>query len=222
MRIGITERGDAGLDQSWRSKLDTVDGVILITKSPHLLGDVPDKAIVHCTITGFGGTRMEPGVLAPDKTLPVYENLVDAFGGDRIILRIDPIIPTEKGIEVASKIFARRKGRVRISFIDNYKHVDARFKERNIPRMNTNGELHYPLSIRKQAMESFEGAEVCGEPGISCQGCISKKDLNILGISAYSQGKSLQRKHCMCIAEKVELLSNKTPCSHNCAYCYWK
>lgn len=27
-KIGITEAGDAGLDRSWASKLDTVDGAI--------------------------------------------------------------------------------------------------------------------------------------------------------------------------------------------------
>lgn len=31
-RIGITERGDAGLDLSWQHKMDTVDGAIVITK----------------------------------------------------------------------------------------------------------------------------------------------------------------------------------------------
>ena len=30
MKIGITERGDAGLDLSWRNKLKTVNGTILI------------------------------------------------------------------------------------------------------------------------------------------------------------------------------------------------
>ena len=33
MRIGITERGDAGIDFMWEKKLSAVDGAILITKS---------------------------------------------------------------------------------------------------------------------------------------------------------------------------------------------
>ena len=32
MKIGITERGDAGLNFDWRDKLPSVDGAVLITK----------------------------------------------------------------------------------------------------------------------------------------------------------------------------------------------
>ena len=31
-KIGITEAGDAGLDLSWKEKLGTVDGAVVITK----------------------------------------------------------------------------------------------------------------------------------------------------------------------------------------------
>lgn len=33
MKIGITERGDAGRDFSWESKLSSVAGAVLITKN---------------------------------------------------------------------------------------------------------------------------------------------------------------------------------------------
>lgn len=33
MRIGITEHGDAGINLAWLSKIDSVDGMILITKN---------------------------------------------------------------------------------------------------------------------------------------------------------------------------------------------
>lgn len=33
LRIGITERGDAGLDLSWAHRLSAMDGAILITKN---------------------------------------------------------------------------------------------------------------------------------------------------------------------------------------------
>lgn len=33
MKIGVTERGDAGIDFSWKDKSHTVDGMILITKA---------------------------------------------------------------------------------------------------------------------------------------------------------------------------------------------
>lgn len=47
LRIGITERGDAGLDLSWTHRLSAMDGAILITKN---LNDrfrqaLPDKDV---------------------------------------------------------------------------------------------------------------------------------------------------------------------------------
>lgn len=56
-KIGITERGDAGLDLSWASKLDTVDGAVVITKclSPacrDALLTNKEKLILHATQIG--------------------------------------------------------------------------------------------------------------------------------------------------------------------------
>ncbi|MDO9099009.1 MAG: hypothetical protein Q7U60_12935, partial [Candidatus Methanoperedens sp.] len=65
--IGITERGDAGLDFSWEKEYERLgcDGVILITK--HLSPQFIERAkgynsIVHATITGHGGTVIEQNV----------------------------------------------------------------------------------------------------------------------------------------------------------------
>lgn len=53
-KIGITEAGDAGLDLSWKEKLGTVDGAVVITKcvSPAFYNAVlanKDRLIVHAT-----------------------------------------------------------------------------------------------------------------------------------------------------------------------------
>lgn len=34
--------------------------------------------------------------------------------------------------------------------------------------------------------------------------------------------KNMQRPACACLGIKYELLNNKHPCAHKCAYCYWK
>lgn len=60
MKIGITERGDAGLDYTWATKLNQMDGVILITKnlSDKFIQTVKDcydsypNIIVHAGCTG--------------------------------------------------------------------------------------------------------------------------------------------------------------------------
>ena len=45
MKIGITERGDAGLDYAWVAKLNQMDGVILITKN---LSDKFVQTVTDC------------------------------------------------------------------------------------------------------------------------------------------------------------------------------
>ena len=65
--IGITERGDAALDMSWENWVFVQRRpAILISKNPMKLYDEVSKLsdsynfqpniIVHCTITGLGGT----------------------------------------------------------------------------------------------------------------------------------------------------------------------
>lgn len=229
LKIGVTERGDGGLDQSWREKLERVSGAIIITKAPHLLlmQGLPDQVMVHCTITGWGGTVVEPNVAPADKTIKAYQALVDRYGGERVVLRIDPIILTMnnqmEGLERAKSVFAERLGRVRISFLDIYPHVRARFAAASLT-LNFVQDFHYPLQLRKKAAESFPDAEVCAEPGFKCTGCVSERDLRAMGIEGQfnPDHRGWQRQLCMCAAGKVELLNRREPCPNGCRYCYWK
>lgn len=230
--IGITEKGDAGLDRSWTHWVyDEKKPAILITKAPSKListnvltsMEVTPNVIVHCTITGYGGTFMEPNVKPPQEELAAYTKLCDILGTRRVVLRIDPIIPTEKGIDKALDIYHEKVkgGRKRISFLDGYNHTRERI-------INTTGfdlpwiGIHAPLEKRIKIHEQcFPEAEVCGEPGMSCTGCISTIDCSILGVKPVAQLAG-QRKACKCLSLKNELLSNKTQCHHGCLYCYWK
>lgn len=230
--IGITERGDAALDGHWRAMLPNVDGVILITKAPHLIDWVPSNGILHCTITGYGGTKLEPGVADYRTTIDAYLEWVKKIGSERCVLRVDPIVPTPKGIARAQEILRFAVGRVRISFLDMYPHVETRFKNARLPvpdfyYKDGRLQLHAPLEIRQQALcqlrTTWDNLEICAEPGMDCAGCVSVKDLAAMGLSVtVDPGKSQQRKHCHCLAIKRELLDRKGQCSHCCAYCYWR
>lgn len=71
MKIGITEAGDAGLDFSWVDKLFDINIIItkhLTTKNEQLIKALLEnshKIILHCTCTGYGGTKMEQNVPTP-------------------------------------------------------------------------------------------------------------------------------------------------------------
>lgn len=142
-KIGITEAGDAGLDLSWVDKMNQVDGAILITKcvSPDFCDAAlkyKDRVIIHTTFTGFGHSVLEPFVPAPYDEFDAITTLVDGgFPKNKIVVRIDPIIPTKKGIETAYNVFLtfidHGFNRFRISLIDMYPHVRRRFKSAGLP-----------------------------------------------------------------------------------------
>jgi len=231
VKIGITERGDAGLDLSWVDKLDEVDGAILVTKFPtppfvKLLEEFQDKLIAHITITGYGGTKIEPNVPKSDKVFFQFRKVLDILGSRKTVLRIDPIIPTPHGIDVAYKVFFESldypNHRLRISIMDNYFHVNRRFVDAGLPSFDYR--FHAGYERRAKIISHFgDTAKICGEPGFPSEGCVSYKDLDALGIphnNDIPQGG--QRRACTCLNIKTELLSNKKRCPYKCLYCYWK
>ncbi len=179
IKIGITERGDAGTDFSWMKKHKDYDGIILITKN--LSDDFIEKAfevnsIVHATITGYGGSILEPNVHTWKWSANQFSKLVDTLGKDRVILRIDPIIPNDSlAAFLVYNELIKFGTRVRISFLDNYPHVKKRFKDAGLKPLYYY--FHAPIESRKKIASYFQGSEICGEPGFDCTGCISEKDL---------------------------------------------
>lgn len=239
-RIGVCESGEIAFN------LDAFDrlyrGNIIITKRLtdkliEKLIEHKDKIILHLTCTGMGGTRIEPFVPSVDEAYNKFVKLIDSgFPISHVVLRIDPIVPTEKGIETAMGVLKRFSGlgidRVRISFLDNYKHVVERFKEKKIPILY-GGQFHAPIEDRKKWMEvinscaqecGYSVVETCGEPGFDETPCLSQTDIDILGLSdeITLEGSANQRKSCGCPSNKSELLRVRPhQCEHKCLYCYW-
>jgi DNA repair photolyase len=234
IKIGVTERGDAGLNFAWINKARDCNGVILITK--HLSYNFIDEvarvnSIVHATITGLGGSIYEPNVPNLSVSKLYFDKLIEKIGHERVILRIDPIIPTEDGIAKAINVYEQihvkggKRTRVRISFMDNYPHVKERFKRLGLNPLPY--DFHSPLELRKKIASYFPDAEICGEPGFQCIGCVSEKDLKVLNINApplrgYDRIRSFQRPECKCLTYKTEILTKRGRCDHQCIYCYWK
>ena len=142
-KIGVTEAGDAGVDLSWEEKLDDVDAAVLITKcvSPDFFDATlrhKDKLIIHTTVTGYGHSILEPNVPTLYEEFTAIMELVKAgFPMSRIVVRVDPIIPTEKGLSVAyhtlTSFMEMGFQRYRVSVIDMYPHARSRFKKAGLP-----------------------------------------------------------------------------------------
>ena len=258
--IGITERGDAGLDLSWQDALRSrrVDGAILITK--HVtnafctaLSDIYATfpgIILHVTCTGWGGTAVEPNVPDVSAQAEALRRLLAAgFPSDHIVLRLDPILPWEEGLRRAETVLSHpifqdlaedAPLRVRISLLDVYPHVRRRFADAGIPLPIAGfsaGPDSYPSIAALLARYSKYYYETCAEPAfaqfvqkqkpavhLTASGCISETDLQRMGMPAViGQTPTVrQRKTCLCLAGKTELLKNRVRCPHQCLYCYWK
>ena len=132
MRIGITEAGDACFHK-WDA-LSVVDGAILISKNikklwENLNPELYSKVILHATITGMGGSMWEPGAPLVGESVDFFNSL--EFPEEQLVLRVDPIMPTDEGVAMAIEVMkaARTDCRIRISFMDAYDHIKARIPE---------------------------------------------------------------------------------------------
>ena len=240
--IGITETSDPCFHLDLFDKLYEANIIItknLSTKLIEKLIENKDRSILHMTVTGMGGSKIEPFVPEPIKTLDAVNLLISkGFPVKQIVLRVDPIIPTEKGIETALNVLLLFQNvgikRLRISFLDMYKHTKERFISHNVRLPYET--FHADKTVRKEAFNKicdtaikmgYDIIQTCGEPDFENTPCISQMDVDILGMTdkIILQGKKEQRTHCGCPANKRQLISwedSKVKCANKCLYCYMK
>jgi hypothetical protein len=250
-KFGITENGDPSMNPDWVQNIYDKDGSILITKklTPWFKTTVMALSylpiILHVSCTGYGGTVLEPHLDSYQDTIANIRELIDlSFPAERIVLRVDPIIPTEKGIKLFVSVIEYAKEicpeikRVRLSVMDMYPHVRERFKKAGLPCPYGNNFQASP-EMFKTVNEQIEklkekypevSFETCAEtklPAAKAVGCVSKQDYEILGVALPDESKKGQRKTCLCLGDKTDLLPfewNKTGYNHcyGCLYCYWQ
>jgi DNA repair photolyase len=198
-RVGITEKSDASINYDWTNwALEKREPTILITKDiKKLLNTYPNllsqpNLIVHATITGYGHSIFEQNVPKPNDTLSCLKELQQK---ERVVIRIDPIIPIDACIQQSKIIFDKcvEYGfkRFRISILDLYPHVLDRFSAfhevnyqlkqiYNWDLSHSLGDhkdymIHAPLDIRKNIIKLFVNEKVetavCCEPGFDNNLC---------------------------------------------------
>lgn len=237
--FGITEAGEPAFNLDIFDRL--YDGNIIITKrlTDKLIDKLiqnKNKIILHIGCTGFGKTKVEPFVPSVEETFVKFNQLIkEGFPIEQVVLRIDPVIPTNKGVNVAKTVLDVFKDcgikRVRFSVLDMYKHVKERFIENGftIPYDT----FHAPFEARKEVYNLFKkygnkygfDIEVCAEPGFNNVSCLSQKDIDILNLNDKIQlyGSAEQRKDCGCPSNKHELIKGKPhQCQNACTYCFWR
>lgn len=237
-QIGITENGEVAFNLDIFDNLKRANIIITKRLTDNLINKLiehQDKCILHLTVTGMGGSKLEPFVPTVEETYEKFSQLIDkGFPIQQVVLRIDPIIPTPKGVQTALKVIKLfinnfNIKRIRWSSLDMYKHVLERFKEENIkPPYETFNANIVKINGLYSILQGIcyvndIDLEACGEEGYHTP-CISQKDLDILQINDIKLiGSAEQRKTCGCPSNKTELIKGKPQrCPNKCLYCFWK
>lgn len=245
--IGTTETYDPCFVKDWEKRLKSVNLIITKELTDEMIEkltrpEIMRKCILHHTVTGWGSTTMEPGVKDYKVEYEQYKKLIDAgFPIMQYVLRIDPIFPTETGLENVNKVLSQwlesPQGRLRLRFsiLDIYKHVRSRLSKAGIAIPSDWTEFNAPDEYIEKVIELLEGVEsyfhieTCAERNkiipIRWQiGCASIRDILALGKDPENYGLPLrkQRPTCLCLAKKQILGVKPGRCPHNCAYCYWR
>lgn len=255
-KIGLTEWGDPSVNYTWIDNMKYVQGAILITKNitdkfiSEVLKISKEKpVIVHCTCTGWGGTIIEPGVPPYKTQLNQLKKMTETgFPAERVVLRIDPIYPSINGLKrvhsVLTYCFDTLKipiGRIRISVIDEYKHVKQRYKEAGLPNLYGDSfqASQEQLELVNSLLEPWSKKlnikfELCAENALfalaqekdcyAVKGCVNKDDVEKLMGLKVPNGMPINGQHrsgCSCLDCKLQLIKrNSGQCPHKCIYCY--
>jgi hypothetical protein len=210
---------------------------------PGLLGDLVRSGIenpfVHLTLTGLGGSRLEPNVPPTREVVTQLDDLIDALGGEprRLLWRFDPVLKELMTPELFSTLAADLGGRgVRtciISFPSQMSlkgSLDAQYRRFGIERWSRREKSE--LALRLVEVAGLHGLQVhaCNQPRVvedtegavrpAC--CISAElaqRFHPRGLPLSLEKDPSQRRNCNCVVSH-DIGRYTDRCGSGCAYCY--
>ncbi|NPV09163.1 MAG: DUF1848 family protein [Anaerolineae bacterium] len=194
-----------------------------------------EQVCCQLTVTGLGGSRLEPGVPPPEVVLAQLGPLVAWLGAKRLTVRFDPIVHWVEGDRVVSNLdradavlaACARAGlsSVRLSFATVYAKMKGRGVEWHDPSPGEKLAMAADLVMRAKALGlSLLG---CCQPelapaGVIPAGCIDGAELSRLHprrLPAPTGKDRGQRAACRC-TPSVDIGSYDMRCPNGCLYCY--
>lgn len=217
---------------------DVVDCIVFWTKNPEPMISRLEELSAYqyyfqFTLTGYGAD-VEPNV-PPKKEvmIPVFQNLSDIIGKERVIWRYDPIFFTPKYMpEYHIRAFGQIAGALAgytdkcvISFVDEYAKNRKKLAAMGTYELNPSDLLKFARKINGIAascdMETGSCAERIdlAECGIVHNCCIDQTLIErLIGCKINAGKDKSQRPECGCV-ESVEIGAYDT-CPNGCVYCY--
>jgi hypothetical protein len=193
------------------------------------------QVYVHLTITGLGGSPLEPGI-PPWKEIaqmiPELAHLVK--GPERISWRFDPIIAAEdySGLIENFPLFSgmaekiRRQGitTCRTSWASPYKKVIRRMQKKGFALRTYSPEEQASQAKELEGVADSLGMKLfyCSMEGFTRSRCIDGALLTRLhpqGLVCSTKKAKGQRTACGC-TESIDIGWYSLKCAHGCIYCY--
>lgn len=217
---------------------ETVDCIVFWTKNPQpMLGRLDELTdydyYFQFTLTGYGKDIECSVPHKKEKMIPIFRELSDKTGKDRVIWRYDPIIFTGKytpeyHLKAYRKIAEALNGytgKCVISFVDIYIKNRKNMEQLDLYEPDKSELLQFAAEIAGVAKSNGMTVGSCAESidlsecGIEHNCCIDKTLIeSITGCKLKAEKDKNQRAECGCI-ESIDIGSYDT-CRNGCIYCY--
>jgi len=200
-----------------------------------------DQLYAHFTVTGLGGTPIEPGAVTFREALGQLPGLVAAVGDPRrVSVRFDPVLFWEESgavrsnlsffPEVAAAAARNGLGDIRMSFAQWYGKAKRRAAARRFPFVDPPDEDKRARAAEMAAVAADHGLALlaccqpalAGVPGLRPSSCIDGERLESLHPRREPAARRKdrgQRASCLC-TESKDIGSYAQSCGHQCLYCY--
>lgn len=206
---------------------------VLWTKDPRpLLREIGNfdvrRIALQLTVTGLGGTPVEPGVPSPAEVWRAADGLVAAGVRPELVgWRLDPVIPslTARSVTIEQADRARDLGisRCTISFVTAYGSVKSFWSDWQKYEAGRERQVEVVKGISQVMQERGIELYGCAQPHLSQwlrpARCIDGPYYEaVTGFSFQSDKDSFQRKACGCTVSHD--IGAYRQCPHGCLYCY--
>ena len=217
---------------------DLVDCIVFWTKNPKPMMERLDelsayKYYFQFTLTGYG-KDIEPNVPhKKEEMIPIFQELSQKIGSDKVIWRYDPIIfnlkyTLEYHLKAFEQIARALDGYTKrsvISFVDIYAKNQKNMERIDAYEVSNEKLVKFASALSRIARENDMVVASCAENvdlsqcGIEHNCCIDKALIEkIIGCKLNVRKDKNQRSECGCV-ESVEIGTYNT-CKNDCKYCY--